>query len=121
MRVRSGSFSCPIARRSATSPSALKHAAGLKQALADGLYGDLGEDDIDAILEEAGKFATNVIGPLNAIGDRHGTPFKDGVVTTPPGWKEAYRAWAAAGWNGLVRSVGMGRTGSAARDQYGLQ
>ena len=63
----------------------LKHAAGLKQALADGLYGDLGEDDIDAILEEAGKFATNVIGPLNAVGDKHGTPFKDGVVTTPPG------------------------------------
>jgi acyl-CoA dehydrogenase len=79
----------------------LKYAAGLKQALADGLYGDLGEDDIDAILEEAGKFATNVIGPLNAPGDRHGTPFKDGVVTTPPGWKEAYRSWAGAGWNGL--------------------
>ncbi len=81
--------------------SALKHAAGLKQALAEGLYGDLDEDDIDAILEEAGKFATNVIGPLNVVGDRHGTPFKDGAVTTPPGWKEAYRAWAAAGWNGL--------------------
>ncbi|HKY86100.1 MAG TPA: acyl-CoA dehydrogenase [Pseudorhodoplanes sp.] len=79
----------------------LKYAAGLKQALADGLYGDLGEDDIDAILEEAGRFATNVIAPLNATGDRHGTPFKDGVVTTPPGWKEAYRAWAGAGWNGL--------------------
>jgi len=79
----------------------LKHAAGLKQALTEGLYGDLGEEDIDAILEEAGKFATNVIGPLNTIGDKHGTPFKDGVVTTPPGWKEAYRAWAAAGWNGL--------------------
>ena len=79
----------------------LKHAAGLKQALADGIYGDLGEDDIDAVLEEAGKFATNVIGPLNTVGDKHGTPFKDGVVTTPPGWKEAYRSWAAAGWNGL--------------------
>jgi butyryl-CoA dehydrogenase len=38
---------------------------------------------------------------LNAVGDRHGTPFKDGAVTTPPGWKDAYRSWAAAGWNGL--------------------
>lgn len=91
------SFRAPVADIAFT----LKHAAGLKQALAEGLYGDLGEDDIDAILEEAGKFATNVIGPLNAIGDRHGTPFKDGTVATPPGWKEAYRAWAAAGWNGL--------------------
>ena len=91
------SFRAPVADIAFT----LKHAAGLKQALAEGLYGDLGEDDIDAILEEAGKFATNVIAPLNAVGDKHGTPFKDGVVTTPPGWKEAYRAWAAAGWNGL--------------------
>jgi alkylation response protein AidB-like acyl-CoA dehydrogenase len=91
------SFRAPVADIAFT----LKHAAGLKQALAEGLYGDLGEDDIDAILEEAGKFATNVIAPLNAVGDRHGTPFKDGAVTTPPGWKDAYRSWAAAGWNGL--------------------
>ncbi len=32
---------------------------------------------------------------------RYGTPFKDGAVTMPPGWKEAYRAWAAAGWNAV--------------------
>jgi acyl-CoA dehydrogenase len=91
------SFRAPVADIAFT----LKYAAGLKAALAEGLYGDLDEDDIDAILEEAGRFTTNVIAPLNAIGDKHGTPFKDGVVTTPPGWKEAYRAWAAAGWNGL--------------------
>ena len=52
-------------------------------------------------LQEAGRFATDVIAPLNAVGDRHGTPFKDGTVTMPPGWKEAYRAWAAAGWNAV--------------------
>jgi len=80
----------------------LKHAAGFAQALHDGIYGDLGEDTVDAVLEEAGKFASEVIAPLNVIGDRHGVIFKDGAITTAPGWKEAYQAWAAAGWNGLA-------------------
>jgi alkylation response protein AidB-like acyl-CoA dehydrogenase len=77
----------------------LKHGAGLAHTLAQG--GELAADDVDAILEEAGKFATDVIGPLNAVGDKFGTPFKDGAVTTPPGWKEAYRGWSAAGWNAV--------------------
>ena len=81
---------------------ALKHAAGLKEALAEGLYGDLDEETVDSVLEEAGRFASDVIAPLNRVGDTFGTPFKDGAVITPPGWKEAYTAWAAAGWNGLV-------------------
>src|ERR1035437_8225447 len=81
---------------------ALKHAAGLKAALAEGLYGDLDEETVDSVLVEAGRFATVVIAPLNRIGDKHGTPFKDGAVTTPPGWKQAYTAWAAAGWNGVA-------------------
>ena len=81
---------------------ALKHAAGFGAALGDGLYGDLDEQTVEAVLEEAGRFASDVIAPLNSVGDRHGTPFKDGAVTTPPGWKEAYTAWAAAGWNGLT-------------------
>jgi alkylation response protein AidB-like acyl-CoA dehydrogenase len=87
---------------------ALKHGAGFAGALADGTYGDLGEDTVDAILEEAGRFASEAIAPLNAAGDRHGTPFKDGAVTTPPGWKEAYRAWAGAGWNGLAAPADWG-------------
>src|SRR5437868_6898090 len=87
---------------------ALKHAAGFGQALADGVYGDLGEDLVDAVLEQAGKFATDVLAPLNASGDRHGTPFKDGAVTMPPGWREAYQAWAQAGWNGLAAPAQWG-------------
>jgi len=81
---------------------ALKHATGFAPALAQGLYGDLAEDLVDAVLGEAGRFATDVLAPLNVIGDRHGTPFRDGTVTTPPGWRQAYRDWAAAGWNGLA-------------------
>jgi acyl-CoA dehydrogenase len=87
---------------------ALKHAAGFKQALDDGIYGDLSEDVVDAVLEEAGKFATDILAPLNIIGDRQGVTLKDGVVATAPGWKEAYRAWAEAGWNGLAAPTDWG-------------
>ncbi len=87
---------------------ALKHAAGMRSAIADGIYGDLDEETIDSVLEEAGKFASDVIAPLNRVGDKFGTPFKDGHVTTPPGWKEAYTSWAAAGWNGLASPADFG-------------
>src|SRR3569832_75974 len=87
---------------------ALKHTSGLKEALAEGLYGEMDEDTIDAVLEEAGKFASDVIAPLNRVGDKFGTPFKDGNVTTPPGWKDAYTSWAAAGWNGLAAPSDFG-------------
>src|SRR5262245_60873214 len=90
---------------------ALKHAAGLTRPLDDGLYADLTEDVVDAVLEEAGKFATDVIAPLNRIGDRHGTPFGNGRVTMPPGWKDAYTAWAAGGWNGLASTPDWGGQG----------
>ncbi|HWC91935.1 MAG TPA: acyl-CoA dehydrogenase, partial [Pseudolabrys sp.] len=83
-------------------------AAGLQVALAEGLYGDLDRATVDSVLSEAGRFAADVIAPLNAVGDKFGTPFKDGRVTTPPGWKEAYTDWAAAGWNGLAAPADYG-------------
>jgi alkylation response protein AidB-like acyl-CoA dehydrogenase len=89
---------------------ALRHAAGFERARAEGLYGDLG-DEIEAVLDAAGRFATDVLAPLNGPGDRFGTPFKEGHVTTPPGWKEAYRAWAAGGWNGLAAPAEWGGQG----------
>jgi 3-(methylsulfanyl)propanoyl-CoA dehydrogenase len=89
----------------------LKHAAGLKSALAEGIYGDLDEETVDSILAEAGRYASDVIAPLNSVGDKFGTPFKDGKVTTPPGWKDAYAAWAAAGWNGLAAPADWGGQG----------
>jgi acyl-CoA dehydrogenase len=89
----------------------LKHAAGFAKARAKGLYQDLGDDDLDAALGEAGRFASEVLAPLNAPGDRYGTPFRDGEVTMPPGWKEAYRDWAAAGWNGVAAPVEWGGQG----------
>jgi len=86
----------------------LRHAADFEAARAEGLYGDLAGDDVDAILEEAGRFASDVIAPLNLVGDRHGTPLEDGRIAMPPGWKEAYAAWAKAGWNGLAAPAQYG-------------
>src|SRR6185312_11742862 len=80
----------------------------LKHGAARGQDGGLSADDIDAVVTEAGRFATDVIAPLNAPGDKFGTPFKDGAVTMPPGWKEAYRAWAAGGWNAVSAPADWG-------------
>lgn len=79
----------------------LKHIAGLDRMLEAGLAGDLSDDLVDAVLEEAGKFAGDEIAPLNRVGDTKGTTFKDGRVTMPEGWKEAYRGWCEAGWSAL--------------------
>jgi len=87
---------------------ALKHGTALAPALEQGLFGDLTLDVVDAVLAEAGRFAGEVIAPLNPVGDRYGTPFKDGAVTTAPGWKEAYQAWRSGGWNGLAAPTEWG-------------
>jgi len=81
---------------------ALKYGAGFSAALDEGLFGDLGMDVVEAVLAEAGRLASEVIAPLNRVGDTVGTAFKDGVVTTAPGWKEAYTTWREGGWNGLA-------------------
>ena len=72
-----------------------------KPALDAGAFGDLGEDLVDAILAEAGRFASEEVAPLYKIGDEHGAVLKDAAVTTPPGWKELYRRWIEGGWNAL--------------------
>ena len=80
---------------------ALNHGAGLKAAVEAGHYGDFDGDITSAILEEAGKFAGDVLAPLNRVGDEHGIKLSNGVVTTAPGWPDAYQRWAAAGWNAV--------------------
>ena len=90
---------------------AMRHVAGFDRAAEDGIYGDLTPDLAETILEEAGKFASDAIAPLNRVGDLFGTPFKDGVVTMPPGWKETYHAWTQAGWNALAGPVDYGGQG----------
>src|SRR5690554_3479054 len=50
------------------------------------------------IIDEAGRFFTEVIAPLNRVGDEQGSTLDDGAVTSPEGFKEAYRAYIDAGW-----------------------
>ncbi len=87
---------------------ALKHGASLTSAIEQGLFGDLTLADVEAVLSEAGRFAETVIAPLNRDGDKYGAAFKDGVVTTAPGWKDAYKAWQSGGWNGLAAPLDFG-------------
>ena len=79
----------------------LKQVAGLKPAIDAGLLGDLGEDLVDAILSEAGRFAGEEVAPLYKVGDEVGAVLKDAEVTMPPGWRDLYRRWVEGGWNGL--------------------
>jgi 3-(methylthio)propanoyl-CoA dehydrogenase len=58
-------------------------------------------DLVDAVLEEAAKLARDVLAPLNDVGDRERARLENGVVRTPPGFKEAYRRYAEGGWNAL--------------------
>ena len=57
---------------------------------------------VNAILEEAGKFSEEIVAPLNAVGDQEGCRMtEDGEVTTPSGFKEAYRQYIEGGWPAL--------------------
>ena len=64
-------------------------------------YEDVDGELVDQVLEEAGKFASGVLAPLNASGDQQGSRLENGVVRTPDGFKEAFRQFADAGWNSL--------------------
>ena len=64
-------------------------------------YEELEPDFTSAVLEEAGKLATNVLAPLNVSGDREGCTLENGVVRTPKGFKDAYDQMKAGGWMGL--------------------
>jgi len=89
----------------------LKHIAGLDEILNLQHYGGFDEELIAAILDESAKFTSEVLAPLNTIGDQTGSTCTDGEVSTPPGWKEAYRQFVEGGWNGLAFSPNYGGQG----------
>ena len=86
--------------------------AGLSQVAALPGFEDATPDTVAAILEEAGRFATEVLDPLNASGDREGSQLlPDGTVRTPAGFKAAYHRFAENGWTGLTKSPEYGGQG----------
>ncbi|MFN9163697.1 MAG: acyl-CoA dehydrogenase C-terminal domain-containing protein [Alphaproteobacteria bacterium] len=64
-------------------------------------YGELDRATVRDVLEGAGKFVSEVLQPLNQVGDEEGCHFENGVVRTPKGFKEAYQAFCDSGWNRL--------------------
>src|SRR5262245_9466040 len=89
----------------------MRHVGQLDRAVREGIYPDLTTDVVQDILEEAARFSGEVLAPINRSGDRHGAQLCDGVVTTAPGFKEAYQAWIGAGWNALAGPAEYGGQG----------
>ncbi len=80
-------------------------------AVPPGAEPPLGEDDLSAILGEAARFVETRVAPLDRVSDTVGASWADGAVTTPPGFREAYADWAAAGWNAVAQSEAFGGSG----------
>src|SRR6187401_3225654 len=87
----------------------LNELADLAQVASLPGFEDATPDTVTAVLEEASRFATEVLDPLNATGDREGSKLlADGTVKTPAGFKPAYRQFAENGWNGLTKPTEYG-------------
>ena len=74
-------------------------------------YGELDNEYLNAILEGASKISSEVLAPLNAIGDKHGCSFENGIVYTPPGFKEAFNQLKDGGWTGIDCDIKFGGQG----------
>ena len=76
-------------------------------------FADATRDVLEAVLDEGARFTETVLAPLNAVGDQVGCSFDPatGAVTTPPGFKQAYRQYVDGGWAGLTSSPEFGGQG----------
>jgi alkylation response protein AidB-like acyl-CoA dehydrogenase len=89
----------------------LKHVVGLDQVNKLEGWEEVTDDVVDAILEEAGKLASEVLSPLNAVGDKQPAKWNDGEVKTPPGFKDAYWQYVNAGWGNILSPTKFGGQG----------
>ncbi len=90
---------------------AIEHLAGIAQVAALPGFEEAGLDTAQAVLEECARFNEGVVAPLNVAGDRNPSSWKDGQVTTTPGFKDAFRQFAEGGWQGLQHPVDFGGQG----------
>ncbi|OGA40303.1 MAG: acyl-CoA dehydrogenase [Betaproteobacteria bacterium RIFCSPLOWO2_12_FULL_68_19] len=89
----------------------LNELAGLADVAKLPGYQEATPDTVDAILEEASKFATEILDPINYSGDQEGSVWKDGAVATPRGFKHAYQQYVAGGWGSLPFEAQWGGQG----------
>ena len=90
---------------------AIKHIANIDAVSKIPGFEDAGFDTAEAVLQECAKFNEGVLAPLNWAGDINPSSFKDGKVTTTPGFKDAYKQYAEGGWQGLQHPVEFGGQG----------
>jgi 3-(methylthio)propanoyl-CoA dehydrogenase len=79
----------------------IRELAGFDQLIALPGWQDCDADVVSAILQEASRFAREVLAPLNRVGDQRGVVWKDGNVIMAPGFREAYQSYVDTGWNRL--------------------
>ena len=90
---------------------AIEHLARIEQIAQIPGFEDAGLDTAQAVLEECAKFNEGVLAPLNFEGDKNPSSWKDGVVTTTPRFKEAFRQYGEGGWQGLQHPADFGGQG----------
>src|SRR5215510_5454867 len=89
----------------------LNELAGLGEVAKLQGYEEATPDTVEAILEEASKFASEVLDPINYSGDQEGSNWQDGEVKTPQGFKDAYKQFCQGGWNALPFEAEWGGQG----------
>ncbi|MBG6076997.1 acyl-CoA dehydrogenase [Polaromonas sp. CG_9.11] len=89
----------------------IQHLANIDQIAQIPGFEDAGFDTAQAVLEECAKFSEGVLSPLNWEGDKNPSSWKDGVVSTTPGFKEAFKQYAEGGWQGLQHPADFGGQG----------
>lgn len=89
----------------------MRHVANIDALTQIPAFEDAGFDTAAAVLEECARFNSEVIAPTNRPGDVSPSSWKDGVVTTAPGFKEAYRQYIEGGWQGLQHDAAHGGQG----------
>jgi alkylation response protein AidB-like acyl-CoA dehydrogenase len=90
---------------------AMKEHGGLDAVLAQSGHEEVNGELVEAILDEAAKFASEVLAPINAQGDTQGCRWQDGAVTTADGFKQAYAGFCATGWNAMPAGTEFGGQG----------
>ena len=89
----------------------IRHLAAIDELARIPAFEDAGFETAQAVLEECAKFNEGVLSPLNWVGDQNPSSWNQGVVTTTPGFKEAFKQYAEGGWQGLQHPLDFGGQG----------